>query len=195
MHPFFKKAQASLFVTAAVCFAPAAHAIDLNDFRLQDVVPILGEMKNLAKLSSNQQALWLQVENKTKSIQRTRDERRQEIQTSVKNRLKEKAPELRDMIALMNQDDLATQQENKELREAWMGLYDALSDSQRDAVAQMLQDQLMRVADHPSGRGGEGRGDGRGGQGEGHKGRRGGGMSGSMGGGMGGGNPPGNGNM
>lgn len=190
MHEFSRSMIFGAVLLASMALAPAAQAIDLNDFRLQDVLPILREMKNLAKLSSNQQALWLQVETKTKSLQRSRDERRQEIQSSVKNRLKEKAPELRDVIILMNQDDMTTAQENKELREAWMGFYDALSDAQRDVVAQMLNDQLMRMPDRANSARGDARGDGRG-RGEGQGGRRGGGMGANMG----GGSPPNNGNF
>ncbi len=133
---------------AAFC-SSQVQAIDLQDFRLQDVVPILSEMKLSANLTANQQALWLQVENKTKSITRVRDERRAQIQQSLKKRLKEKAPELRDLVVLMNQDDTMTAQENQEMREAWMGLYDALNDTQRDVVAGLLNEQLLRVADHP----------------------------------------------
>ncbi len=127
----------------------SSQAIDLQEFRLQDLVPILGEMKVAASLSANQQALFSQVENKTKAIIRVRDERRTQMQQNLKKRLKEKAPELRDVMILMNQDDSISAQENLELREAWMGFYDALSDSQRDIVAALLSEQLLRVADRP----------------------------------------------
>ncbi len=106
-------------------------------------------MKSAANLSANQQALLVQVENKTKSITRVREERRGQFQQSLKKRLKEKAPELRDLVTLMNQDDSISAQENQEMREAWMVLYDALSDTQREVVAALLYEQLLRVGDRP----------------------------------------------
>ena len=145
----FRPMLIALSLTLSTLASTSSQAIDLQEFRLQDLVPILSEMKAAAGLSANQQALFLQVENKTKAMTRVRDERRSQIQQSLKKRLKEKAPELRDVMALMNQDDSISAQENQEMREAWMGFYDALSDSQRDIVAALLSEQLLRVADRP----------------------------------------------
>ena len=150
--PKLPKARRSLMTLSfalVTLMSTQALAIDLQDFRLQDVVPILSEMKSAANLSANQQALLVQVENKTKSITRVRDERRGQFQQSLKKRLKEKAPELRDLVTLMNQDDSISAQENQEMREAWMVLYDALSDTQREVVAALLYEQLLRVDDRP----------------------------------------------
>lgn len=150
--PKLPKARRSLMTLSfalVTLISTQAQAIDLQDFRLQDVVPILSEMKSAANLSANQQALLVQVENKTKSIKRVRDERRGQFQQSLKKRLKEKAPELRDLVTLMNQDDSISAQENQEMREAWMVLYDALSDTQREVVAALLYEQLLRVGDRP----------------------------------------------
>lgn len=149
VFPNARRIATALSFALGSLLSTQVQAIDLQEFRLQDVVPILSEMKANANLSSNQQALFVQVENKTRSITRVRDERRAQIQQSLKKRLKEKAPELRDLMSLMNQDDIISAQENQEMREAWMGLYDALSDAQRDAVAALLSEQLLRVADRP----------------------------------------------
>jgi len=145
----FRPMLIALSLTLSTLASTSSQAIDLQEFRLQDLVPILSEMKAAAGLSANQQALFLQVENKTKAMTRVRDERRSQIQQSLKKRLKEKAPELRDVMALMNQDDSISAQENQEMREAWMGFYDSLSDGQRDIVAALLSEQLLRVADRP----------------------------------------------
>lgn len=145
----FRSILIALSLALSSLVSTSSQAIDLQEFRLQDLVPILGEMKVAASLSANQQALFSQVENKTKAIIRVRDERRSQVQQNLKKRLKEKAPELRDVMVLMNQDDSISAQENLELREAWMGFYDALSDSQRDIAAALLSEQLLRVADRP----------------------------------------------
>lgn len=147
--PMARPSLMTLSFALVTLISTQAQAIDLQDFRLQDVVPILSEMKSAANLSANQQALLVQVENKTKSITRVRDERRGQFQQSLKKRLKEKAPELRDLVTLMNQDDSISAQENQEMREAWMVLYDALSDTQREVVAALLYEQLLRVGDRP----------------------------------------------
>lgn len=147
VFPKFRSILIALSLALSSLVGTSSQAIDLQEFRLQDLVPILGEMKVAASLSANQQALFSQVENKTKAIIRVREERRAQVQQNLKKRLKEKAPELRDVMVLMNQDDSISAQENLELREAWMGFYDALSDSQRDIVAALLSEQLLRVAD------------------------------------------------
>lgn len=149
VFPKFRSILIALSLALSSLVGTSSQAIDLQEFRLQDLVPILGEMKVAASLSANQQALFSQVENKTKAIIRVREERRAQMQQNLKKRLKEKAPELRDVMVLMNQDDSISAQENLELREAWMGFYDALSDSQRDIVAALLSEQLLRVADRP----------------------------------------------
>ncbi|MES2049851.1 MAG: hypothetical protein V4447_15725 [Pseudomonadota bacterium] len=139
--------QAGLF--AASLLTGSAYAIDLWEFSAQDVLPILTEFKTAAKLSANQQTLWQQMESKTKTIFRSREDRRHEIQSNIKNRLKDKSPELRDLAISMNQEDKLSAQENQELREYWMTMYDALNDGQRDMLAALISDQLARVADKP----------------------------------------------
>lgn len=139
--------QVGLF--AASMFAGSAYAIDVWEFNAQDVLPILTEFKSTAKLSPNQQTLWLQMEAKTKAILRTREDRRHEIQSGIKRRLQEKSPELRDFVTLLNQDEKISAEENQALREYWMTIYDALNDVQRDMLAVLLNDQLVRVADKP----------------------------------------------
>ncbi|MBC3872808.1 hypothetical protein [Undibacterium flavidum] len=146
-----KMTMASLWglLMAGMLIGVNAQAIDIWEFRAQDVLPILGEFKNNANFTSNQQGLWLQMEARTKAMLRVREDRRHEIQLSIKKRLQTKAPELRDLAQLMDQDDTLSARENQELRECWMTMYDALSDVQRDALAVLMNEQLMRVADKP----------------------------------------------
>ncbi|MFZ6819872.1 hypothetical protein [Undibacterium sp. Ji22W] len=143
--------KTSMGAVLMACMFLGAHAqaIDIWDFRAQDVLPILGEFKNNANFTLNQQGLWQQIEARTKAILRVREDRRHEIQLSIKKRLQTKAPELRDLAQLMDQDDTLSKRENQELRECWMTMYDALSDVQRDALVGLMSDQLARVADRP----------------------------------------------
>lgn len=136
-------------LTSGMLLASRAQAIDLWEFRAQDILPIVSEFKSNANFTPNQQALWLQMEARTKAILRVREDRRHEIQMSIKKRLQTKAPELRDLAQLMDQDDTISARENQELRECWMMMYDALSDMQRDALVVLMNDQLARVADKP----------------------------------------------
>ncbi|MDE2430436.1 MAG: hypothetical protein KGM99_17055 [Burkholderiales bacterium] len=148
-HIFPETKRIFIATGLAVLLCSQAHAVDLWEFRALDVVPILSSYIETANLSANQKNLWQQMESKTKAILRVREERHAEIQTSIKNRLQEKAPELRDMALLLDQDDTLSAQENKDLREYWMTFYDALTDAQRDAMAVLLKDQMSRVADKP----------------------------------------------
>lgn len=181
MTKFFPMAKRVLVgAVASGLFAMSnANAVDVWEFRAQDILPILNEYKANANFTANQQALWMQIESKTKTILRTREERRQATQISIKTRLQMKAPELRDMATMLDQDDVATAQENQALREAWMTMYDALNDAQRDALVLMLNEHLSRVADKPK----DMRSTGEKSHGEGRRGGKGG------AGGMGGGKP------
>ncbi|MFC0351576.1 hypothetical protein [Undibacterium danionis] len=181
MTKFFPMAKRVLVgAVASGLFAMSnANAVDVWEFRAQDILPILNEYKANANFTANQQALWVQIESKTKAILRTREIRRQAIQVDIKKRLQLKAPELRDLALTLDQDDLTTAQENQALREAWMTMYDALSDVQRDALVLMLNEQISRVADKPK----DGRATSERPHGEGRRGGKGG------AGGMGGGKP------
>ncbi|MBY0573944.1 MAG: hypothetical protein K2P84_09705 [Undibacterium sp.] len=145
----FRQSMACYILCASCVFTSCAKAVDVSEFRAQDVLAILSVYKTSANLSANQQALWQQTETKSKTLLRIREARHHELQENIKKRLQENNPEWRDIAKMMDQDDLASTQENQQLRAYWMDIYDALNDHQREALTVLMRDQLARVEDKP----------------------------------------------
>jgi hypothetical protein len=157
-------------------------AVPLMDMRAEDLLPMTSEFKKSLNLNANQQTLWQQVESRSRAVLRERQHRREALQEKAKTLLARPDVELRELNALVEAESAAAAQEDKQLRELWLSLNDALDDAQRRQVAVLVNEQLLRVVPEarPAGeRGGE-KGGGRGGE-------RGRGMGGhGRGGGMGG---------
>ena len=158
-------------------------AVPLMDMRAEDLLPMTSEFKKSLNLNANQQTLWLQVEGKSRSLLRERQHRREALQEKAKTLLAKPDVELRELGALVELESAASSQEDKQLRELWLSLNDALDDGQRRQVALLVNEQLQRVV--PEGRpggerggekGGERGGRGMGGHGRGGMGGPGGGM-------------------
>jgi hypothetical protein len=159
-------------------------AVPLMDMKADDLLPMTSEFKKSLNLNTNQQTLWLQIEGRSRSMLRERQHRREALQDKAKTLLAKPDVELRELNALVEAESAAAVQEDKQLRELWLNLNDALDDAQRRQVATLLNEQLLRVVPEgrPGGeRGGE-KGGERGGRGMGGHGR--GGMGGPGGGGI-----------
>jgi uncharacterized membrane protein YgcG len=182
--------RACLFALALGSAVPS-FAVPLMDMRAEDLVPMASQFKQSLNLDANQQTLFSQVEGRSRSILRERTHRREALQEQAKAILAKPDVELRDLNKLVEAENAASNAEDKQLRELWLGFNDALTDKQRQEVATLLNEQLMRVV--PEGRPGGERGSGEGGnRGMGGRGGRRGGMGGGGMGGMGGGmNGPG----
>jgi hypothetical protein len=176
--------RACLFAVALGA-AGSSLAVPLMDMRAEDLLPMSSEFKKSLNLNVNQQTLWQQVESRSRAVLRERQHRRVALQEKAQALLARPDVELRELSALVEAESGAAAQEDKQLRELWLGLNDALDDAQRRQVATLLNEQLLRVASEgrPGGeRGGEKgeKGGERGGRGMGGHGR------GGMGGGAGG---------
>jgi hypothetical protein len=174
-------ARACLFA-CALGAAGAALAVPLMDMRAEDLLPMASEFKTSLKLNANQQTLWQQVESRSRTVLRERQHRREALQDQAKALLAKPDVELRELNAMVEAENAATAQEDKQLRELWLGLNDALDDAQRRQVATLLSEQLLRVVPEgrPAGERGGDKGGEHGGRGKGGHGR--GGMGGSGGG-------------
>jgi hypothetical protein len=176
----FALAAALLVGTLAPSFATP-----LMDMRAEDLMFMATDMKKSLNLNPNQTLLWQQVESRSRALLRERVSRRERLQAKTKATLEGAAVELREVGAAMDAEGATTLAEEKQLREWWLTLNDALDEPQRAAVARMVAEQMLKVdgaeshagKDKPSGNGG--------GKPGGMGGRRGG------GGGMGGGGPGG----
>lgn len=140
-------AKAVVFALALTGSA-ASMAIPLMDMRAEDMLPMVFELRDQLKLNANQQTLWLQVEGKSRAILRERQSRREHMQAQAKAMLEKKDVELREVNALIDAETGMSAAEDKQLRELWLGVNDALDDSQRRQVATFANEQLQRV-EHP----------------------------------------------
>ena len=167
-------------------------AVPLTEMRAEDLLPMASEFRKALNLNPNQHTLWGQVESRSRAVLRERQHRREALQEKAKAMLGKPEVELRELNAAVEAESSASAAEDRQLRELWLGVNDALDDKQRAQVAAFLGEQLMRVVPEgrPGGeRGGE-RGERPGGRG---RGGHGGGMGGM--GGMGGGMGPGGGSI
>ena len=129
--------------TAAV----TASAVPIADMRLQDLLPMAPDFKTELKLNANQQILWQQVESKTRQLLRERQSRRERLQASVQQALASPSLELRDLVGGMDNESTVSLAEEKQVREWWLSVNDALDEKQRQAVAVFIAGQMARVMD------------------------------------------------
>jgi hypothetical protein len=142
-------ARACLFAFALGA-AGISLAVPLMDMRAEDLLPMASEFKKSLNLNANQQTLWLQIEGRSRSVLRERLHRREALQDKAKTVLARPDVELRELNGLVEAESAATAQEDKQLRELWLNLNDALDDGQRRQVATLVNEQLQRVV--PEGR-------------------------------------------
>lgn len=175
-----KKGAAAL--AAAWLLAGPACALPVMELRAQDMLMMAPALKDSLKLNANQQTLWQQTEGRTRTLLRERQSRTERMQAASLQALQSKDVELRDLAGALEAEGATALAEEKQLREWWLTVNDALDETQRRAVAVFLAEQLQRKPEGPgSGGGGTPRGEGGGG----HRGGPGGGAGGGIGGGMG----------
>jgi hypothetical protein len=167
----------------AIGSAAPSFAVPLMDLRAEDLLPMASEFKKMMNLNANQQTLWNQVESRSRAILRERQHRREALQDKARSLLGKPDVELRELNALIEAESAAAKAEDRQLRELWLGVNDALDDKQRAQMATFVSEQLMRVVPEgrPAGGGREGGGREGGGRPGGGHGRGG---HGGMGGGM-----------
>lgn len=163
----------------------SAFATPVAEMRAEDYMPMAAELKKSLNLNANQQTLWAQTESRTRKLLAERKARRERLQAAALAGAQGANAELRDLGKAMDEETNLSAAEEKQLREWWLTVNDALTEGQRQTVVQLVAEQLQRVQDTGGGsrperkeEGGEHRG-GKGGRG-------GGGMGGGMSGGPGG---------
>ena len=177
-----KKGAAAL--VAAMLLAGPALATPMMDMRAQDLLMMAPDLKQQLKLNANQATLWQQTESRTRALLRERQSREEKLQAATLAALGGKDVELRELSGTLDAEDGARAAEEKQLREWWLTVTDALDETQRRQVAVFLTEQLQRKAEGP-GSGGNGGPPREGGEGRGgHRGGPGGGMGGKGGGGI-----------
>jgi hypothetical protein len=174
----------ALLLGAGAMPAPAL-AVPVSDMRAEDFLPMAADLKKALNLNANQQLLWQQTESKTRNLLRERKVRRDRLQATTQAGVQGANVELRDLTRAVDEETGVAAAEEKQLREWWLTVNDALNESQRQLVARQVGEHLLRVQDG-GGVGGAGGGHGGGEHKEEGGERRGGGRKGGGGGGGGG---------
>lgn len=175
--PFSLRRLAAVLALGAM-LSPA-FAVPVMDMRAEDFLPLAADLKQQLKLNANQQTLWQQTESRTRNLLRERKSRRERLQAAALTAAQTPGVELRDVARTVEAESITAAGEEKQLREWWLIVNDALDETQRGIVAQQLNEHLLRVQDN--GGPGPGRGERRDDGGE----HRGGGRKGGGQGGMG----------
>lgn len=127
--------------------ALAASAVPIAEMRLEDLLPMAPDFRTELKLNANQTILWQQVEGKTRQLLRERKARRERLQAGVTQGLQAPRLELRDLLAGLDNESALSLAEEKQVREWWLSVNDALDEQQRQMVAQFIAGQMARVMD------------------------------------------------
>lgn len=132
------------WLVLAMAVAPA-FAVPVMDMRAEDLLPMAAEFRKSLNLNANQQTLWAQVESRSRALLRERKARRERVQEATRQGLLAQSVELRELQAGLEAEQAASAAEERQLREWWLGINDALDDRQRQAAAKFLLDQLLRM--------------------------------------------------
>jgi hypothetical protein len=131
---------------AFLMYTPAV-AIPAMDVQFEDLMAQSGDVKKSLNLNPNQQVLWQQSESKMRAILAARMRRRDQLQSGLQKELGDTRTELRDLAKKVDAEADLNYQENKQLRELWLTVNDALTDAQRQTILLFLADRLQLVPD------------------------------------------------
>ncbi len=140
-------------VALAFGLAAPALATGLAEMRAEDLLPLAPELRKTLNLNANQQTLFTQVENKTRTMLRERQSRRERLQRAALAGLSQPKAELRDYAQALDAESTMAAGEQARMRALWLDMNDALNDSQRQAVLTLVIEQLQRVPDSGAARG------------------------------------------
>jgi hypothetical protein len=143
----YKVLIAGFIMALMTLFSSMASAIPVMDVQLDDLMAQASDLRQSLNLTPNQQILWRQTESKMRTIAETRRRRREQLQADMKKGVSDPKTELRDLAKNLALEDDQSYQENKQLRELFLIVNDALDDKQRQAVLLLLSDHLQRVPD------------------------------------------------
>jgi hypothetical protein len=138
---------ATIGAAALFLVLPSSYALSVMDIHPEDLVRQASDVRKTLNLNPNQQLLWQQVESKIRMILQVRQLRRERLQADLQSRLDDSRTELRDLAGRLDAEDAFSSQEDKQLRDLWLTVNDALDDNQRQIILAFLADQLQRSVD------------------------------------------------
>jgi len=147
-----QSAALGLLAALIISYAVPVMAAPLMDMKAEDLVPMASEFRNELNLNANQQTLWAQVEARSKALLRERKGRREKLEASTTAALGGKDVELRELTGALDAEAALTASEDKQLREWWLTVNDALNEGQRHQVAAFIGEVMTRKEDGPAGR-------------------------------------------
>src|ERR1035437_6140673 len=134
-------------VAVSLLLSSSLYALPAMDIHVEDWVRQASDVRKTLNLNQNQQILWQQVESRVRAILQTRQSRRAHLQADLQLKLDDSKTELRELAKRLDAEDDLSNQENKQLRDLWLTMNDALDDNQRQIILALLADQLQRSAD------------------------------------------------
>jgi hypothetical protein len=141
----FRFPTACLLLTLGLCAALPARAVPLPDMHADLLLQLEADARQALALTPNQATLWQRLVARSKDLLRARHNRREQLQADLKVRLP--AAELRELARLADAETQQAALEEKQLRDLWLEMDDALDDRQRGIARRLLLDELDRVAD------------------------------------------------
>lgn len=145
---FYSTLQRLIVALALGAALSPAFALPVMEMRAEDFLPMAAELKKSLNLNPNQHILWQQTESKTRNLLRERQARRERLLAATLEGSKGANVELRDLAKAVDEETTASALEEKLLREWWLTVNDALNETQRQAVLQLVGEQLQRVPDN-----------------------------------------------
>jgi hypothetical protein len=143
-----RRISAALALSALMA---SAIAVPVAEMHAEDYLPMAAELKKSLNLNANQQTLWSQTESRTRKLLADRKVRRDRLQAAALAGAKDANAELRELGKLMDEETTQGAAEEKQLREWWLTVNDALTEGQRQAVVRLVSEQLLRVQDNGGG--------------------------------------------
>jgi hypothetical protein len=146
-----QRAGIQLAVAIALVLGAAApsYAVPVESIHAEELIAMAPDLRKSLSLNANQQILWGQVDGRSHAILRARALRREKLQSLAKTVVTTPSPELRTLGTAMDAEDAAVQAEDKQLRDMWLTVNDALDEKQRLMVVQFIGEQLERVESGP----------------------------------------------
>ncbi|HEX7641704.1 MAG TPA: hypothetical protein VF472_05760 [Burkholderiaceae bacterium] len=132
-------------LAALSCLGLHARALPVMQVQAEVLLAQSADLRQTLHLNPNQQTLWRKVEANMRNVLDERRHRRERLQDALKQGLTKPDTELRDLAKLYDEEDKASLREDRQLRELFLTVNDALDDGQRQAVLAALNDQLQRM--------------------------------------------------
>ena len=148
MKQWMIRALLAAGIIATAVSSGAAFAQDMPHHRLHagpgHMLEKAEALKKDLNLTASQQALWDIAAEKTRTVMQGARQSHQQTAENIKTQLASGNADLRALAAQMDAQRDAARAKHKEVRDAWLNLYDKLDTTQRAKVNAMLAQMMER---------------------------------------------------